>query len=397
MTGSYLFASRGRRPSMRVRLTLLYGGSFLVAGAVLMAIMYLLVRNQLRVGPGVEIFPTTRDLPLEGPAVAEAPTGTVLADVEDFLDRTLNTLLWQSALVLLVAALLAVGLGWVLAGRALAPLQKVTDTARRVSARGLHERIALVGPDDEVKQLADTFDAMLERLDRAFDAQRRFVGNASHELRTPLAINRTLVEVAAADPAASEDVRRLAAPLLATSARSERLIDGLLLLARSEQEVTGRRPVDLADVVRGVVGGLLPPAAERHIDVRTQLAPAMAMAEPVLLERLVMNLLQNAIRHNVDGGWADVRTEVRNGTALLIVANTGPVVPGYDIDGLFEPFRRGTDRVGGAEQGFGLGLSIVRAVAHAHSGEVHAQPREGGGLVVRVSLPTGGSNPREDT
>ena len=245
------------RPTIRVRLTLLYGGSFLVAGAVLVSIMYLLVREQLRPGPTMAVLQPavpSGSADVVQPLPLAAPGEIALAErVDSFVTESLRALLWQSALVLLMAALLAVMLGWLLAGRALAPLQEITRTARRVSERGLHERIGLTGPDDEVRQLGDTFDAMLERLDRAFDAQRRFVGNASHELRTPLAINRTLLEVAVAEPDASEDVRRLAAPLLATNARSERLIEGLLLLARSEQALGEHRPVDLAEVAATAV------------------------------------------------------------------------------------------------------------------------------------------------
>ena len=392
------------RPTIRVRLTLLYGLSFLVAGAVLTTIMYLLVREQLRPGQAVSVLLPSEPLagqprPPEGLAPGPPPSAEVLGPVptspggevaladrvDQFVDQSLRALLWQSALVLLFAGALAVLLGWLLAGRALAPLQEVTRTARRVSERGLHERIGLSGPDDEVKQLADTFDAMLERLDRAFDAQRRFVGNASHELRTPLAINRTLLEVASAEPDASEDVRRLAAPLLATNARSERLIEGLLLLARSQQEVAERRPVDLAEVATTAADLTAGEAERRGIEVHRSLAPAPAGGEPVLLERLAVNLLQNAVRHNDEGGRVDVSTEQADDEVVLEVRNTGPVVPSYEVEGLFEPFRRGSSRLAG--EGYGLGLSIVRAVATAHGGRVEARPGDRGGLVVRVALP----------
>jgi signal transduction histidine kinase len=249
--------------------------------------------------------------------------------------------------------------------------------------RGLHERIALAGPRDEIRELADTFDDMLERLDRSFDGQRRFVANASHELRTPLAINRALVEVAVTRANASPDTRQLGETLLAVNARHERLIDGLLTLADSETEVTDRSGVDLRDVAAHV----LDQSAVDGFTVRRDLAPAPTHGDPVLLERLAQNLVENAVRHNVPSGWLSVASTIREGWAELTVANSGPVVAPYDIDTIFEPFRRlGGDRVG-SERGVGLGLSIVRAVARAHGGEVTAVPRDGGGLVVTVRLP----------
>jgi signal transduction histidine kinase len=249
--------------------------------------------------------------------------------------------------------------------------------------RGLHERIALAGPRDEIKELADTFDDMLERLDRSFDGQRRFVANASHELRTPLAINRALVEVAVSRANASADIQQLGDTLLAVNARHERLIDGLLVLADSETEVTDASDVDLRDVAAHV----LDQCAADGLAVRRELGPAPTHGDPVLLERLVQNLVENAVRHNVSGGWLSVSSRVGAGHAELTVTNTGPAVAPYDIDAIFEPFRRlGGDRVR-SERGFGLGLSIVRAVARAHGGEVTAAPRDGGGLVVTVRLP----------
>jgi signal transduction histidine kinase len=277
-----------------------------------------------------------------------------------------------------------------IAGRALRPVHQITRTARRLSEETLHERIALDGPDDEIKELADTFDAMLERLDRAFDGQRRFVGNASHELRTPLAIQRTLLEVSATDPDAGEEVRRLARPLLVTNERSERLIDGLLLLAHSEQELHVRERVDLAEVVDDVVLVVTPDAAARDIAIRAQTSHATVDGEPVLLEHLVMNICQNAVRHNIDGGSINVTCRAHDDDVVLTVANTGAEIAVRDVGVLFEPFRRGRDRVNG-ERGSGLGLSIVRAVAYAHGGRVTASARPGGGLIVEVRLPARGS------
>ncbi len=304
-------------------------------------------------------------------------------------------MLIASLVALGVIGVAAGGFGWLLAGRALAPLQHITATARRVADRSLHERIALDGPHDEIKDLADTFDAMLERLDQAFDSQRRFVANASHELRTPLAINRTLIEVALDNPDASDSLRQLGGTLLAVNQRHERLIDGMLTLASGEQAIIDPAPVDLADIAGHLTTQSHPAAQTAGIDMRTDLRPAPVMGDPILLERLTQNLLDNAIRYNLpEGGHVTVTTGTVDGNALLTVANTGPPVPAYEIPGLFEPFRRlpATERLadpttptGG--QGAGLGLSIVRSVARAHGGDVHAIPRPDGGLTIHVRLP----------
>ncbi|MFI1012205.1 sensor histidine kinase [Streptomyces sp. NPDC020965] len=305
-----------------------------------------------------------------------------------------TSILTQGGLVLLVVGCTAAGFGWLVAGRVLAPLHRVTETARRIAAapaagRGLHERIALRGPDDEVKDLADTFDTMVERLDRSFDGQRRFVANASHELRTPLTLGRALVEVAMHRKSASDDVLRLGENLLEINIRHERLISGLLLLADSENEIADRRPVDLADVVTHVVARLIPEARRAAIVVEEVADEALTTGDALLLERLVHNLVENGIRHNAStGGLLRVVSRTRpDGRAEIEVSNTGAAVAPYDIPALFEPFRRlGADRLVSSE-GAGLGLSIVRAVAHAHGGTVAARPRDGGGLVVTATLP----------
>jgi signal transduction histidine kinase len=296
---------------------------------------------------------------------------------------TLHSLLQWSAVALGVVALAAIGVGWLVAGRALRPLHVITGTARRVADRSLHERIALDGPPDELKELADTFDDMLARLDRAFDGQSRFVANASHELRTPLAVNRTLLEVAMADPAASADLCQVGSSLLLVNERSERLVDGLLLLARSDQQVSDRKPVDLADAARHALGQLAIEAAEADVKLRPRLAPAVVGGDPVLLERLVTNLVENAVRHNVAGGWVEVATT----PGSITVTNTGEPIPPYDVDELFEPFRQRRGERTEGRRGAGLGLSIVRSIVTAHGGSVRAAARVEGGLVVRVELP----------
>ncbi|NES15211.1 MULTISPECIES: HAMP domain-containing sensor histidine kinase [Micromonospora] len=392
-----------KRLTIRARLTLVHGGLLLLAGVVLLAVTYVLVNQRMR-EPLTGVKAQIIEKPLgKLPGLGAADQLRILIqEAQDEAKRNaLESLLTQGGIALLLISAVALAFGWLIAGRALQPLQQITGTAQRIAAgtagRGLHERIALDGPRDEVKELADTFDLMLERLDRSFDGQRRFVANASHELRTPLALNRSLLEVAVSRPGASAELRQLGETLLAINERHERLIDGLLTLADSEQQVVDRTPVDLAEIA----GHLLDQAAAGtpELTVRRHLAPAPTAGDPVLLERLAQNLVENAVRHNLPaGGEVEVSTGTVDGRATLVVANTGPAVPSYDLETIFQPFRRlrqdrvagpagrGHDRAG-AGRGFGLGLSIVRAVAQAHGGAVHAQPRNGGGLIVTVTMP----------
>jgi signal transduction histidine kinase len=369
-----------RNWTIRTRLTVIYGGLFLLAGAALLAVTYVLVQHSL--DARVDGSTTVSSGPNVGSLTSAQPPELDRQFREQVRDDTLNSLLTQGGIALVGVSVAAIGFGWLMADRVLRPLHRVTETARRVADRNLHERIALTGPHDEIKELADTFDSMLERLDRAFDGQRRFVANASHELRTPLAINHTLLEVAMGRPDAPPQLRDLGQTLLAVNARHERLIDGLLTLARSEQAVTVHDPVDLAEIARHVAEQRRPGTVE----VVTALDPAPTSGDPVLLERVTQNLVQNSIDYNTTDGWVSIRTRTRGDTAELIVSNTGPVVPAYEIPGLFEPFRRLQDRVASGH-GTGLGLSIVRSVARAHGGDVTAQPRGDGGLVVTVTLP----------
>jgi signal transduction histidine kinase len=367
-------ASPGRM-SLRLRLTLLYGGMFFVAGALLLVVAYVIVSQIL-------------NTVLPGRVLVIIPPGRSV-DLGAVKEQTLHMMLGRSLLALIGVGVLALVLGFFVADRALGPLQKVTATARRLSESTLHERIALEGPEDEVKELADTFDAMLERLSQAFDSQRRFVANASHELRTPLAINRTLLEVALTDPQASEDLKAVGRTLLATNARHERLIDGLLLLARTERELTNRTPVDLSEVATTVIESVRKRGDDvPEVTLTTELTPARTIGDPVLLEHLVGNLVDNAIKHNVEDGEVFVRTGMLDGFAACQVENTGATIPVYEVDRLFEPFRRlHTDRTESAK-GAGLGMSIVRSVVNAHHGSVQATPRPGGGLIVTVRLPS---------
>jgi signal transduction histidine kinase len=291
-------------------------------------------------------------------------------------------------MALIGLAVLAFAVGYLLAGRVLSPLGRITRTARGVASSDLKRRIELDGPDDEFKELADTFDEMLERLDNSFDAQRRFVSNASHELRTPLAINRTLLEVQLSAPDVSPDLQQLGRTLLATNLRSEQLVEGLLLLARSDNEITDRKPVDVAEAASQALEQTRAEATAKGVELRSTLEPAVVQGNGVLLERIALNLVQNAVRYNApEDGWVEVTTGSTAGHALLTVSNTGPVVPAYEIDNLFEPFRRLRTERTGSDKGVGLGLSIARSVARAHGGRIIAEPREGGGLVMRVTLP----------
>jgi signal transduction histidine kinase len=372
------------RMSIRWRLTLTYSALFFVAGALLLLVMYLLVRPVL--ANALDLYLT---VPGDTPQwLIEYWRQEITVRNASVSDAVLGALVTRGLLALLGVGIIAVILGYVVADRALRPIKQMTATARKLSETSLaHERIDLTGPDDELKELADTFDAMLIRLNAAFDAQRRFVDNASHELRTPLAINRTVLEVALADPEASEDLKVLGRTLLGTTARNERLIEGLLLLARSDRELSVRKPVDIQEVARTAIDQLAPFAEEEQIAVEYDLHPAPTTGDPVLLERCVSNLIENGIKHNAGpSGKVWVRTGIVGGGAVVQIANTGPHVPGYEVDSLFEPFRRlNADRIQSAK-GAGLGLSIVRGIVRAHGGSVSAVPRDGGGLVMTVRL-----------
>ncbi|WP_069169181.1 sensor histidine kinase [Streptomyces griseus] len=381
------------RPTIRIRLTLLYGGMFLIAGILLLSIIYMLAAQALNVGSDLpfqivngQVTSEVCDLPKN--ATPEAFNAAMNRCVNHQRQQALDSLLNRSLLALVGLSIIAFAFGYAMAGRVLSPLGRITRTARRVAGTDLSRRIELDGPDDELKELADTFDEMLDRLERAFTAQQRFVGNASHELRTPLAINRTLLEVHLSDPQAPTELQQLGKTLLATNERSEQLVEGLLLLARSDNQIVERKPVDLAEVAERAIDQARGEAAANHVEIRGERAPAVVQGNGVLLERIALNLVQNAVRYNVaEGGWVEVTTELQPGQALLMVSNTGPVVPAYEIDNLFEPFRRLRTERTGSDKGVGLGLSIARSVARAHGGRIIAEPREGGGLVMRVTLP----------
>ncbi|CAM5608045.1 sensor protein CutS [Streptomyces avidinii] len=386
------------RPTIRIRLTLLYGGMFLIAGILLLSIIYLLAAQALKEGNAVfKVIGAQGDVQIVSqncPAVgsgARTPDQFNAAIAQCVLEQrkqALDDLLSRSLMALMGLSIIAFAFGYAMAGRVLSPLGKITRTARRVVGSDLTRRIELDGPDDELKELADTFDEMLDRLERAFTAQQRFVANASHELRTPLAINRTLLEVHLSDPGAPVELQQLGKTLLATNERSEQLVEGLLLLARSDNQIIERKPVDLAEVASRAIDQARGEAHAKGVEIRGERALAVVQGNGVLLERIALNLVQNAVRYNVaEDGWVEVTTEAVHGQAVLSVSNTGPVVPAYEVDNLFEPFRRLRTERTGSDKGVGLGLSIARSVARAHGGRIQAVPREGGGLVMRVTLP----------
>jgi signal transduction histidine kinase len=353
-------------------MTLLYAGVFFVAGALLLSVSYALVRNNLT-NPG-----NLRNLPADNWSYNVAAQHEIARDA-------LSHLRTQYAMALVAMTGLSVLLGWGVAGRVLRPLQRITATAQRVSQDNLDERIGLEGPRDELKELADTFDGMLGRLSGAFASQRRFVANASHELRTPLTVIRTELEVTLADPnATTAELRTMGETVRDATLETERLIQALLTLARSEGGVVRRDPTDLAEAARLALGQTGPEAAARHLDMRPTLDPAPVQGDRRLLERLVANLVENAVRHNREGGTVEVRTTRAAGRSTVEVRNDGELIPPEALGSLLEPFER-LDRARG--DGVGLGLSIVRSVAEAHGGSVELRARPSGGLVVRVSLP----------
>ena len=409
------------RLSIRTRLALVYGAVFFCMGVGLIAVSYAIVDRSLSpagtdgtlakfVGlPGTASFglvarqppgatgdflppggslgalPPAADGPVPNPAAVRVGLEQLITDVRI---QTLRSLLLTWAGVIGLLAVAAGLFGWLLAARMLKPLREITGTARRLSVANLHERIEFEGPRDELKELADTFDGMLGRLDVAFASQRRFVANASHELRTPLAIMRTQLDVALSDP----DVTR--GELIGTSRvvgdavdRCERLLDGLLVLARSDRGLDAAEPVDLAMVAARAMDQVSPAAAERGIELRSTLETASVRGDQSLLERMVANLLENAVAYNVSPGWVDVATGNHSDQARLRVANSGPQLSADQVPSLFEPFRRLSRDRTSAGRGSGLGLSIVRSVARAHGGDATARPRASGGLTVEVELP----------
>ena len=391
--------ARARRGlTVRAKLALIFVALFFVFGALLTAVTYFLVRWRLY-HPRADLPDMCRLSPAQKMAGVKLTGAQQLECTVVERSDTLQQILLAAALGLVVIGLLVFAVGYWVAARVLRPLSRVTATARRIARRGdgsLDARARLVpeGPRDELFELAATIDEMLDRLDSAFESQRRFTGNASHELRTPLAVSRTLLEVALADPDTPQDTVVLAQGLLVNNERSERMIEGLLALSKADQAVLAPGPVRWHDLVGGVVALAGAEAALRGLQLRTQLNRVLVRGDGPLLEQVATNLVHNAMRHNLPdgmGGWVDVVTYDQGEYGLLVVANSGPQVPSTAVESLFEPFRR--LRAQGApprpgDRGAGLGLSIVRSVVRAHGGRIGVQARPEGGLIVRVWIPT---------
>jgi signal transduction histidine kinase len=376
------------RRSVRLRLSLLYSGLFLLSATALLTLVYLMLIGKITGDPLFERYTVTRGA---GPAdVLPPPTNQVGVSppaVRQFLifaGITVPTMLAVSA-----------ALGWLVAGRVLRPLRTITATTRRISESNLHERLASTGPDDELKDLADTIDGLLARLDAAFDAQKdaldaqqRFAANASHELRRPLTLQRAAIEIALANPdATAQSLRSTCEQVLAASRQQERLIDALLTLARGHQGLDRHEPFDLAAIADEVLLARHRHIHDRQLRLDSTLKYAPAAGDSHLAERLVTNLVDNAIRHNVSDGWVELRTTTETDHAVLRIANSGPAVRPSDIDRLLRPFERlGIDRTN-HHDGHGLGLSIVAAIAAAHNADLHVQAHPCGGLDIIVRFP----------
>jgi signal transduction histidine kinase len=385
---------------VRARLALSYAALFLGAGAVLLAVTYTLVAGL----PSRPVVKPSHGLLLEEAKIQQAckaQPNTVpvneckkaflagqQAEAASQRDTTLQRLLVFSLAGLGVMTVASGGLGWLMAGRVLRPVRSITAAARRASQQHLGERLALQGPRDELKELADTFDQMLERLDAAFAIQRRFVADASHELRTPLTVMRTAIEVTMAKPTRTpEQLEAMAAKVARSASQAEALFEALLTLATSGQPLANTEQVDLATAAEDAIEAAAPGIRRLGLQVDTALEPAPTTGNRLLLERMIGNLVDNAVRHNNAGGWVRVQSAASDGRVQFTIANSGPVVPDALVPSLFEPFRRVEERTG-AGDGTGLGLAIVRSIGAAHAAGVDARSMPAGGLLVTVTLPS---------
>ena len=447
------------RRTARLRLTALYGSLFLVSGAALVAITYVLFRRatafskphlpKIPHAPNIQLPPLlSKTLPQlaydqhqlardvsrlaeTGPSrlaqfgpsqLARSGPFSQLAQDQRQLAKTVSQLtqavhqvaqagslqaaqrasdshqlLVNSGIALGIVAVLALLAAWLVAGRMLRPIRTITRAARRISSTSLHERLALGGPEDELKELGDTLDDLFERLDSAFDAQRHFVANASHELRTPITVERTLLQVALDNPDTTiAGWRSTAEEVLASNAEQERLIEALLALASGESRLDHYEAIDLSTIARAVLSLLHHHVDELGLSIDVSLAPAPLVGDPELVERLVANLLTNAVCHNIVDGRVEIVVGVKEDRAMLSVTNSGPVIPPTEIDRLFQPFQRFDPRRSHHQNGHGLGLSIVRAIATAHDADLRVSSRHDGGLEIEVTFPAGRPAPEPD-
>jgi signal transduction histidine kinase len=379
------------RLTVRARLTLLYTGLFAVCGAIVVAVSYTLVA-QLEIQGQGHPPPSSFAARCRSEELSAHPDGRVLAKCAAYFqqqgargqrDLTLSHLVQYSLITVAVVIALAAILGWTFSGRALRPVHLITAAARAASERNLSARVAPTGPRDELRELAETFDEMLGRLQAAFEGQQRFIANASHELRTPLAVMRATVDVVLGNPDATPgDLRAMAADIRAAVDHAERLIGALLLLARNERGLTVREQADLATAAEDV----LDTAGLGDRRVHATLEPAVISGDPLLAERLIANLVDNAVRYNLPAGDIWISTRTMAGSSQLTVANTGPVISPADAGRIFQPFQRLSDRT--SHDGSGLGLAIVASIAAIHGGTATARPRSDGGLSVTVTIPS---------
>jgi len=381
------------RRTVRLRLTVMYGVLFFVCGALLLAL-----------ADGVTVHASAKVS--RGPAASGFRPPAVPPGIGNLngrssavpVDASLPHQLVVAALIALgVMTVAALALGWIMAGRALRPVREMTAAAQRISEQNLHERLALTGPDDELKELGDTMDGLLARLESAFTAQRRFVANASHELRTPLTTMRASLDVALAKPEpVPAQTAALAARLRAELDRVDALLEAFLVLARAQhRHLPGFAVLPLDYLVGAALADQAAAIAAMNLTVQDISGPggAWVAGDPALLSRLVGNVIGNAVQHNADGGWITITTQTDGGRASLVVENGGQVLEQGQVDELAQPFRRiGADRTG-SDKGSGLGLSIVAAIAEAHGGTLDLRARDGGGLRVRVELPSAATGP----
>ena len=359
-----LTKDRIRRPPLRVQLTVLYAGLFVVLVAAVLGVSGVLVGHSVQVAPrGSKASPVVQGF---------------------FAVHHFNV---GPAIVGLIVGLVALWLAWLIAGRFLRPLRDMNATAKEISATNLHRRLGVDGPDDELSELGRTLDDLFGRLEASFESQRHFVANASHELRTPLAGQRTLLQVALADPdASSTELRAACEEALQLGDQQERLIDALLTLATSERGLEEKEVLDLKEITENALNSRLEEAERRGLHIEANLVKVQAVGDLRLIESLVANLVDNALRHSLSGGSIEVATRSVGGRASFSISNTGPVIRPEDVDRLFQPFQQiGTERVRQGA-GHGLGLAIVRAISAAHGATITARPRSGGGLDVEVAF-----------
>jgi signal transduction histidine kinase len=392
------------RRTARLRLTLLYGFLFFLLGTGMLVVVNALVHtNGIQGGPTLlhgsqaQGKPTLHQMPgtqsVRPPASMAQISQFQLQELNSQRASDLHAFLVQSAITVAIMTAVSLVLGWFIAGRVLRPVRTITSTARAISASNLHERLALDGPDDEFKRLADTLDDLIARLEAAFEAQRHFVANASHELRTPVTLERTLLQLALADPDASAaTLRSTCEELMEGSVHQARLIESLLTLASTEPSLERREPFDLADVTTEALRIPRQEIEALQLHVRTAIHPAPAMGDSPLAERLIANLIDNAARYNVRGGWIEIGTGTSDGRGVVSVANTGPVIPPAEVDRLFQPFQRLGEARAHYKDGHGLGLSIVRAIAAVHDASLSARARNQGGLHIEVAFPAPAGN-----